>query len=137
MKKTVFFGLLVVVLAFGFIGCGDDNGNADPKTYSIFEEHPADLTEVNTGTNLSLADGQSGISTMSRTNAITAVNNRWIWTGTATQDELRAGLADGDPITLTSAELNLIINTLNSNGFVVFAKATSSTEAYVLVIVRN
>ena len=27
MKKTVFYGLLVILLAFSFISCGDDNGN--------------------------------------------------------------------------------------------------------------
>ena len=36
MKKTVFFGLLVVVLAFGFIGCSDDD---DPYklTWGLWE----------------------------------------------------------------------------------------------------
>jgi len=27
MKKTVFFGLLVILLAFGFVGCGDGGGS--------------------------------------------------------------------------------------------------------------
>jgi len=29
MKITVFYGLLIILLAFSFISCGDDNGNGD------------------------------------------------------------------------------------------------------------
>ena len=32
MKKTVFLGLLVIILAFGFIGCDNDNGTT---TYTV------------------------------------------------------------------------------------------------------
>ena len=35
MKKTVFIGLLVIVLAFGFIGCGNDNEDGDDITRTL------------------------------------------------------------------------------------------------------
>lgn len=34
MKRTVFLGLLVILLAFGLIGCDDSNGN-NPKIYTV------------------------------------------------------------------------------------------------------
>jgi hypothetical protein len=33
MKKTVILGLLVILLVFCFSGC--DNGNNDPKVYTV------------------------------------------------------------------------------------------------------
>ena len=35
MKKTVLFGLLVILLAFGFIGCDNGNGNEDEFTVTF------------------------------------------------------------------------------------------------------
>lgn len=32
MKKTLFFGLLVIVMAYGFISCENDSGDITPKT---------------------------------------------------------------------------------------------------------
>ncbi|MCL2129093.1 MAG: hypothetical protein FWH35_01900, partial [Treponema sp.] len=36
MKKTVFFGLLVIILTFSFIGCdnGNESNNDDPSPYA-------------------------------------------------------------------------------------------------------
>jgi len=48
MKKTVFFGLLVIVLAFYFIGCGDDSNGT--TTYTVtFESNGGSNVQKITG----------------------------------------------------------------------------------------
>jgi hypothetical protein len=37
MKKTVFFGLLVIILVFGFIGCDNGNGGGDDEFTVTFD----------------------------------------------------------------------------------------------------
>ena len=53
MKKTLFFGLLIIVLAFGFIACDGDVGSSETYTAKwgvFYEGEEGDFSTVGIGT---------------------------------------------------------------------------------------
>jgi hypothetical protein len=78
MKKTVFFGLLVIVLAFGFIGCGDDDG--DP----VIREYPFTGDGENYVLKINEDEGTFELTVGGKTSKGTAVKSGNTWTLTPT-----------------------------------------------------
>jgi len=136
LRQTILALTAIASFGFGMAACENSTGGGS-NVVRVFEDAAADLDSVNAAMGLTLTYGQSGISTtLTRANAIAAGSGGWTNTGAFSTEEIRAGLPSGSPVYLTTAEINSIMDRLSSHDFVVFARATSSTVAYLLIIVR-
>ena len=89
MKRTVFFGLLAIVLAFGFIGCGGDNDDDDDpviRTYQGTDGGDSYELKINED------DGTFELTVGGKTSKGTATKSSNIWTLTPNE---------GTPFTVT------------------------------------
>jgi len=108
MNKNAFFGLLVLLLAFSFIGCDNDNGNPFVGTWSYTNDNNGVITTfIITETNWSLSvtgpDGE-GIQAERNGNYTYSGNTFTMTTGTT-----GSGTISGDTLTVTFSEFGFTL----------------------------